>query len=96
MIFLIQRRNLLESVRPELVLPDCERLNEGEGDAAHDVLCFPNIRNVGRGAAMHVNINLDGFSNPPTATLGTITRPLLAPNEGSEVVPHCWTVWQLG
>jgi len=49
LIMLIHRRNLLESVRPELILDDWSRLAEGEGDTTHDVLVFTAVRNVGRG-----------------------------------------------
>ncbi len=94
MIFLIQRGNLLESVRPELVLTDWERHVEGEGDAAREVLCFRNIRNAGRGAAMHIRINLDWSSDPPTAVLGTISRPILAPNENSQIDAQISLWWK--
>ena len=83
MIFLTQRENLRASVRPELILTGWKRQVEGKGDAAREVLYFRNIRNVGRGSAMHVRINLDNRSDPLTAVLATISRPILAPNEGS-------------
>jgi len=51
---LIQRRNLLESVRPELVLTGWGKREEGSGDSWHEVLTFNTIRNIGRGAAIHV------------------------------------------
>ncbi|MCB7130373.1 MAG: hypothetical protein J3T61_12645, partial [Candidatus Brocadiales bacterium] len=94
MIFLIQRGNLLESVRPELVLTNWERHVEGKGAAAREVLCFRNIRNVGRGAAMHVVINLDRFGDPPTASLGTISRPILTPDEGSQIDAQISLWWK--
>ncbi len=94
MIFLIQRGNLRASVRPELVLTDWERHVEGEGDAAREVLCFRNIRNVGRGVAMHVNLNLDWSGDPPTAALGTISRPILAPGEVDQVDAQIYLFWK--
>ncbi len=94
MIFLIQRGNLRASVRPELVLTDWERHVEGEGDAAREVLCVRNIRNVGRGAAMHVFINLDRSGDPPTATLGTISRPIVAPDGVSQIDAQISLWWQ--
>ncbi len=94
MIFLVQRGNLLESVRPELVLTDWERYVEGEGDAAREVLCFRNIRNVGRGAAMHIMINLGRSGDPPTAALGTISRPILAPDEESQIDAQISLWWK--
>jgi hypothetical protein len=94
LIFLIQRENLRASVRPELILTDWERHVEGEGDAAREVLCFRNIRNVGRGAAMHVNLNLAFSGDPPTAALGTISRPILAPGDVSQVDAQISLWWQ--
>ncbi len=94
MIFLIQRGNLRASVRPELVLTDWERHVEGKGAAALEVLCFRNIRNVGRGAAMHVIINLDRSGDPPTAALGTISRPILAPYEESQIDAQIYLFWK--
>ncbi len=94
MIFLIQRGNLRESVRPELVLTDWERHVEGEGTAAREVLCVRNIRNVGRGAAMHVLINLDRSGDPPTATLGTISRPIVAPDGVSQIDAQISLWWK--
>ena len=94
LIFLIQRANLRASVRPELILTDWERHVEGEGDAAREVLCFRNIRNVGRGAAMHVHLNLDWSGDPPTAALGTISRPILAPGEVDQVDAQIHLFWK--
>lgn len=76
----IQRRNLHESVRPELVLTDFSRRKEGSGKGAHEVIRFSKIRNVGRGPALNIHMNID-FSNPPTAVLATQRIPILAPNE---------------
>ena len=94
MIFRIQRGNLLESVRPELVLTDWERNVEGEGAAAREVLCIRNIKNVGRGSAMHVRIDLDRAVIPPTDALGTISRPILAPGEESQIDAQISLWWQ--
>ena len=54
LIVLIQRRNLLESVKPELVLTGWERTPRGQGGSAQEVISFKTIRNVGRGPALHV------------------------------------------
>ncbi len=94
LIFLTQRENLRASVRPELILTDWERHGEGEGDAAREVLCFRNIRNVGRGAAMHVHLNLDLSSDPPIAALGTISRPIRAPGDVSQVDAQISLWWK--
>ena len=94
LIYLIQRGNLKESVRPELVLTDWERRTEGDGDAAHEVLCFRSIRNVGRGAAMHVNVHMVKIDDPPTAILSTVSHSILAPNEESSVEGRILLWWK--
>lgn len=84
---LVQRRNLLESVRPELVLLDWGRQTEGVGAAAHEVVSFRTIRNVGRGAAFHVNINCDHITDDSPrrmlAGMGTIRLPIVAVGEST-------------
>jgi hypothetical protein len=61
--FLTQRRNLLESVRPEIVLDGWTRISPG--------LRFTSIRNVGRGSALHIVIVMTGVAKgeapPPTS-----------------------------
>lgn len=88
-VMLIQRRNLLESVRPELVLTGWSREArgfEGNPEAAHEVITFKTIRNVGRGAAFHVMLNsFSTVDNRPTYFMGSTRLPILAPNETIEV-----------
>jgi heme exporter protein D len=79
---LIQRRNLLDSVRPELVLTGWARQARVDGDSARDIVTVRSIKNVGRGPALHVNINGSHFDgNRPVALMSTIRMPILAPNE---------------
>ena len=94
MIYRTQRSNLLEAVRPEIVLADWERRYEGQGATAHEVLNFRNITNTGRGAAMHVIVNLEDQSNPPVAGLGTIQIPILSPSESSEIDAQITLWWK--
>ncbi|MBE3123456.1 MAG: hypothetical protein IMZ65_01485 [Planctomycetes bacterium] len=91
LIMMIQRRNLLESVRPELVLTGWGRLQEGQGDAAHEVIVFESVRNVGRGAALRVILN-GSMANQPVTTMAPGYIPLLAANEASDVNGsiHLW------
>lgn len=92
LIMRIQRRSLLESVRPELVLTEWGREARGSTDSAHEVITIKAIRNVGRGVAL--NLHLLGFmqqvDNRPTAVLSTTRIPVLAPNEtaylGGEII----------
>ena len=51
LIFLVQRRTLLESARPELILDGWSRETVGQGEGQHEVIAFQTIRNVGRGTA---------------------------------------------
>ena len=86
LILLILRRNLLESVRPELVLTDWNRRVEGEGDAAHDLISFQTIRNVGRGAALNIHLSAAHISeNRPIAILPIIQLSILPAGEASKI-----------
>jgi hypothetical protein len=40
LVMTIQRRNLMESVRPELIPLEWARSEEGEGERMHDVVAF--------------------------------------------------------
>ena len=97
LIFWTQRRNLLESVRPELVLTDWNRRVEGEGDAADDRISFQTIRNVGRGAALHIYIHLSAShmnENRPTAILPSLRLSILPADEASEVNGEIIVWWK--
>ncbi len=86
LMMFIQRRNLLESVRPELVLIGWTRRAQGQGDAAHEVIAFQAIKNVGRGAALHIHVSaFHKVANRPTASLSTTRLPILAANEATDV-----------
>ena len=89
----IQRRNQLESVRPELVLDGWTRRAQGQGDAAHEVIAFQTIRNVGRGAALHLFLNAAEMAgNRPTAIMSMERLPILAPGETHDINGEI-TVW---
>jgi len=95
LIFLVQRRNLLESVRPEIVLIGWSRYKRGNGDAAHEVIAFQTIKNVGRGPALGVYINLKGFGpERPTAVLSTKRLPILAAGESEESAGEIILWWK--
>ncbi|MEP7151469.1 MAG: hypothetical protein ABI856_07165 [Nitrospira sp.] len=92
---LIQHRNLLESVRPELVLVGWGRLPRGNGDAAHEVVTIKSIKNVGRGAALHVHLDsMYMIDNRPVAVLSTKRLSILAPNESVELGGEISLWWQ--
>lgn len=80
LIMLIQRRSLLESVRPELVLTGWGRAARGEGNGTHEVITFETIKNVGRGAALHISFgSMQELDGKPTAILSSTRLPILAP-----------------
>jgi len=96
LIMLIQRRNLLESVRPELVLSGWSRNARGNPQDAFEVLSIQTVRNVGRGVAL--NIIIWGLHQEkekrPTAVLATKRIPTLAPNETQEVNAEIVVFWK--
>src|SRR5262245_14516654 len=80
LIFCIHRRNLLESVRPELVLMGWTRGRRGQGETMHEFISFQTLKNVGRGMALRIVLNLSNHvTSPPTALLSTTGLPILAP-----------------
>jgi hypothetical protein len=86
LIMLIQRRTLLESARPELVLIGWSRKPVGKGDAAHELLTFQTIKNVGRGTALHVHFQcFMDRDNYPLYMMSTLRLPILASNETAEM-----------
>ncbi len=94
-ILLIQRWSFLESARPELVLTDWSRRKKGEGVAANDVIGFQTIRNVGRGAALHITLNASSQMNEnrPTSLVPTRWVSILAANEVNDINGEIQVVW---
>jgi hypothetical protein len=86
LLMLIQRRNLLESVTPVLVLTGWEREHRGEGEKACEVLTMKAIRNVGRGVALNIMINSPNATGSLSNYVFSATCiPVLAPNETYEM-----------
>jgi hypothetical protein len=78
LVMRIQRTNLLESVRPELVLMDWERSKEG----AWQTIYVKTVKNIGRGAAFNVRINAHQQRDGRTvAGMNTALKVILAPGE---------------
>lgn len=90
---IIQRRNLLESVRPELILGGWTRREEGDGETWHEVIGFDSIRNVGRGAALEVTI-FSELSTPVTSVGPPIYLPILPAGDTLRVEGHVLLWWQ--
>jgi len=93
MVF-IQRRNLLEASRPELVLTGFSR-----GPSAvvpeFDALGIQQIRNVGKGAALNVVMN--SSKNAPDggmlAGMGTLNIPIIAAGETIDIASEIMLWW---
>lgn len=82
----IQRENLMEAARPEIVLTHWTRGMEGRGEAADEIITFKTIKNVGHGAAFNLIINAASFKNKRPLTLFSTTRlPVLAANESVDI-----------
>jgi len=82
----IQRANLMEAARPEIVLTHWTRSMEGRGEAAHEIITFKTIKNVGHGAAFTLIINAADIKNKRPLTLfSTIRLPVLAANESVDI-----------
>lgn len=107
LIMRIQRRNLIETTRPVLILDGWTRRVEGEGDASREVIGVKSIRNVGKGLGLQLyfrvfeTVELESFEpycvlrhteSAPTAVMPTIAMPVLAVNESAEI-PADITVW---
>jgi hypothetical protein len=79
LIMMIQRRNLLESARPELVLGGFDRVVHPNGS---DLIVFREIKNVGRGPALHLHFESFGtVDNRPTFVMASARLPIVAANE---------------
>ena len=96
---LIQRRSLRESGRPEIVLAGWTRGQRMSGAHIYDALVFKTIRNVGRGAALHIYMNAfervekeDGVY--PVAIMSTTRIPILAPGESEELNGEIELIWK--
>jgi hypothetical protein len=80
--FRAQRDQFLESIRPELVLLHWGRSSAGRGDAAHEVVAFGTLKNVGRGSAFYVTINAHPEQyDRPIALMSTTRVEIIAVGE---------------
>ena len=81
----IQRENLMEAARPEIVLTDWTRSMEGRGKA-FEIITFKTIRNVGHGAAFNLIINAaQTKNNRPLTAFSTTRLPVLSANESIDI-----------
>jgi hypothetical protein len=94
MVF-IQRRNLLEAARPEIVLSNWSRSVVQAGTVHGDTVRFATIENVGRGPAFHVYINASRIvDNLPQVFMGTVQLPILPHGRAEHVRGDILLHWQ--
>ena len=93
LIWRVQRLNLFESARPELILAGWSRGPESVGGAERDVIRFQTILNGGKGAAFHVYVTLH---QPDLTMVGfsTINVPILPANQESDVYGKIRVWWE--
>lgn len=91
-MLVIQRRNLLESVRPEIVIDGWSRVEKGDGEHWHELLEFTSIRNVGRGPALNVILRSD-VADPPFAVADSKSIAVIATNQKADVRGSILLFW---
>lgn len=89
LVYSIQRRNFLESVRPELIITGWRRELR---PSQKPTVTFKTIRNIGRGAALNVHVRgQPGMDD--TVIMSSEHLSILPPNEESEISPHVLIFW---
>jgi hypothetical protein len=100
LIMLTQRRNLQESIRPELVLLDWSRRAQGEEEceddqAPLDLIDIRTLQNVGRGAAHRIEIEAYADDRgQPTALLLLLSLPVLGADKCYSICSRIPIPWQ--
>jgi hypothetical protein len=86
-----QHKNLLESIRPELILADWSRESSDRGDS----LFLGLIHNAGRGPALHVSINIlyDLAGKAPAAVMGSVRLNIVRPGKDETVKAQVHLYW---
>jgi hypothetical protein len=93
MVF-ITRRNMLDSARPELILSGWDRKPAQAKGQNLDKLTFNKIKNIGKGSALQVSINLAKLiKDKPAAIMITKSFDILPPNEECEIDGDITLYW---
>lgn len=92
----VNRANLRQSVKPEIQLLDWSRSTLQRGATAIDTIRIGTLKNVGRGVAMHVHMNIEGNmrNNVPLAFMSTAMLSLLASGESQPIELDIALLWQ--
>ena len=92
-IMVIQRRNMIDSACPEIVLEGWARKTKTVGDNTYDLLTFSKVANTGKGSALHVYINaINDLNNRPLTSFST-ERISIIPSENESEVNGEITLW---
>jgi hypothetical protein len=87
LILRIHRINLLESVRPELVLTDWNMKDWG-ATGSLNLITFSGVQNIGRGAAINVaitGVKTSSVDNFPVALVDYIRIAIVASNASAQI-----------
>ena len=94
-ILRIQRTNMLDAARPEIVLFGWERKNKPDSDQKFEYLCFKSIKNIGKGPALHVLINsFKIHENKPQTVLTSKRLSILPAGEEHEINGEILMIWK--
>lgn len=77
----IQRQNLIDSARPEIVLEGWERTTRQDGDYVYEVVTYKSIDNAGKGPALHVEIQATDIERH--TTFSSTKQIAIIPPEGN-------------
>jgi len=93
-IYLVQRRNLYELARPELILTNWTRREVSHNDRPCTILRIDNLRNIGKGSALHLYMNSFEVAddNRPTSVSSTRLMDVVPVGE-SVMISHDITVF---
>lgn len=83
-IMYINRRNMIDSATPEIVINGWNRELKKIGDKEYDCLTFSKILNAGRGTAFHLYINATNIKNNLPLTFSSTEHISIIPS-GKEV-----------
>lgn len=93
----VNRANLRQSVKPEIQLLEWSRSIVERGESAIDTIRIGTLKNVGRGVAMHVIVNVERNmrrNHIPLALMSTTMLPLLAAGESHKAEIEIMLIWE--
>jgi hypothetical protein len=90
----IQRKVMLDSTRPDLILTVWDRNISQHGEFKCERLTIGNIKNIGKGSALHIIINSHKeINNKPIASSPTQRIDILPVNEEHEINREIILFW---